>query len=336
MVNRSLAEPDVHRNAFALLTVIMAAYLQGRSACVRLEQLRYLEAILRHGSFRREAGELDLTQAALSQQVRRLEEELNVTLLIRRRTGTVPTEAGTSLAPFVRQVLAAESALQQECAALNGLKIGKVRFGCITSLSQTILPPVVRQYGKDYPDVEFQVWEAGSLAITEQVRVGELDLGVVARLADEPFDDRELIATDLLRPRRFQVCAPLGHPLLDQARVTLADLSTYPLVVLRRSYLLHEVLRLAAPPSGLNVVYYSDNVETVRRLVAEGVGIALLGGLATLDDTAHAAKLGLREVVGPSSRDVITLVRRSVGQPAPAVRELIRYLRDACRRWEAA
>ncbi|WP_431952240.1 LysR family transcriptional regulator [Nocardia lijiangensis] len=93
---------------------------------MRFEQLRYLVAAVQEGSLRRAAASLDLSQPAVSDQIRRLEEELGLVLMTRGSSGVRPTYAAELIMPHVRSVLRAESAIRAEASAISGLTSGHI------------------------------------------------------------------------------------------------------------------------------------------------------------------------------------------------------------------
>jgi LysR family hydrogen peroxide-inducible transcriptional activator len=196
---------------------------------MRSEQLRYLEAAIRHGSLRKAAQEVGVGQPTLSQQIRRLEEDLNVVLLIRRANGVLPSAEARILLPHIRQVLQADRALREEAGLINGLRSGSVRLGAVTTASQILLPRVVPLYRNSFPNVRFSVWESGSQGVRDSVTSGELDLGLVVRTSD-PASDANLTATDLISDQ-IVLCVSRRHPLADKPVVKMEDLAGQSWVV---------------------------------------------------------------------------------------------------------
>lgn len=159
---------------------------------MRFTQLTYLEAALQLGSLRKAAAHLGVAQPSLTQQIQRLEEELNVVLLVRGHNGVTPTDAAVALLPHVRRALQAEESLHQAAGAINGLHIGRLRLGTIPAASKMFVPQVVRKFQLAYPQISFDVTEEGSGQIRESLLAGELDCGVLARWRVESKRDEGL------------------------------------------------------------------------------------------------------------------------------------------------
>ncbi|MGW7757581.1 LysR family transcriptional regulator [Streptomyces violaceusniger] len=296
---------------------------------MRSEQMRYLEAAIRLGSLRKAAVEVGIGQPTLSQQIRRLEEDLNVNLLIRRANGVFPSAEARILLPHMRQVLQADRALREEAGLINGLRSGSVRLGAVTTASQILLPRVVPLYRNSFPHVRFSVWESGSSSVRDRVTSGELDLGLVVGRGD-PASVASLTATDLIADD-IVLCVPRRHPLATKPTVSIQDLEGESWVVPARGYALRELVDSTFMPTAQNIVYETTNPHTSLLMVAARVGIAMLPRHALHDHCAG-------EVATPTTDwDPPQLTVRMIGrrdtQPAPAVRKLIQALREVSSEW---
>ncbi|WP_241962213.1 LysR family transcriptional regulator [Rhodococcus opacus] len=296
---------------------------------MRSEQMRYLEAAIRLGSLRKAAQEVGIGQPTLSQQIRRLEEDLNVVLLIRRANGVLPSAEARILLPHIRQVLQADRALREEAGLINGLRSGSVRLGAVTTASQILLPRVVPLYRNSFPNVRFSVWESGSQGVRDSVTNGELDLGLVVR-ANDPASDASLTATDLISDE-VVLCVSRRHPLAGKSTVGIQDLAGQSWVVSAHGFALRELVDTAFAPPAQDIVYETTNPHTSLLMVAARVGIAMLPR-HTLSD--HCAD----EVVTPATewdppQLTVCMIRRADTQPAPAVRKLIQALREVSADW---
>jgi DNA-binding transcriptional LysR family regulator len=295
--------------------------------------MRYLEAAIRLGSLRKAALEVGIGQPTLSQQIRRLEEDLNVNLLIRRSNGVLPSAEARILLPHIRQVLQADRALQEEAELINGLRSGCVRLGAVTTAGQTLLPEVVPLYRDSFPNVRFSVWEASTAAVRDKVTNGELDLGLVAEPGDHAIDPG-LNSTDLISDE-ILLCVPRGHPLADKEIVTASDLKGQSWVLPARGYAARDLVDSRFAPDDQDVVYETTNPHTTLLMVAARVGIALLSRSALL---SHRAE----DIVTPATdwdppRLTVSMIARTDTQPGPAVRKLIEVLRKvSAERSEAA
>src|SRR5690625_3436688 len=142
---------------------------------VRFKQIRYAEAAIRLGSLRRAAVEQEIAQPSLSQQIKRLEEELDVVLFVRHPTGVQATEAALGLVETFRNALRVEEAMRQSVAAFGEIKKGFVRVGAAPTLSRLIMPQAVAKFQDLHPNVRIEIHEAGSHSLRDSVRNGVLD-----------------------------------------------------------------------------------------------------------------------------------------------------------------
>ncbi len=296
---------------------------------MRSEQLRYLEAAIRHGSLRKAAQEVGVGQPTLSQQIQRLEEDLNVILLIRRANGVLPSAEAQILLPHIRQVLQANRALREEAGLINGLRSGSVRLGAVATASQILLPKVVPLYQNSFPNVRFSVWESGSQAVRDSVISGELDLGLVVG-TDDPASSAGLTSTDLIFDEVL-LCVSRHHPLAEKPTVGIDDLEGQSWVVSAHGYALRELVDRTFSPPAQDIVYETTNPHTSLLMVAAQVGIAML--------PRHALRgYGADEIATPATewdppRLTVCLIRRTDTQPAPAARKLIHALREVSAEW---
>jgi DNA-binding transcriptional LysR family regulator len=296
---------------------------------MRLEQMRYLDAIVRLRSFRKAAEELDLTEPSLSQQIRKLESELGGELVERRRHAVRLTDFGAAIMPHALALLGDEARIRQEADDYHGLRRGHLRFGTVNAGSNTLLPLVLPLFSGRYPGIEVRVTETGTLDIAEHVLAGELDLGLIVRAPNVASLPEGLAAEDLLTSA-LVICVPAGHRLSRRGSVSTAELAREPLIIFRRGYLLHEVLRAVLGDSAGNVVYYTDNTESAKRMVALGVGVTLLPKMSVVDDSyRREGKIVYLRPEADFPAILLSLVSRTDSYLPRAARAFREMLREA-------
>lgn len=246
--------------------------------------MRYLDAVVRHRSFRRAADELELSEPSLSQQIRKLEEELDAKILERQRRAVRLTDFGNTIIQSARAIIAEEERIRQAADAHRGLRSGRLSFGTVNAGSNTLLPEVLPLFSKRYPGIEVRVNETGSLDIARAVLRGELDLGLIVRVPEIGPSEEGLVFDDVLESK-LVVCAPANHRLAQRKRIASTDVLDEALILFRQGYLMHEILRSLLGERAGNVVYYTDNTESAKRMVAAGVGITLLPEFSIVDDS---------------------------------------------------
>ena len=210
---------------------------------MRIEQLEYLVAIARLGSFRRAAEELHISQPALSGSVRSLERELGVDVLERGRHGARMSDPGRDLFPYIRTVLDAVDRLRA-AADEQHRSVRVVRVGTVNAATVPLLTPTIREFRRSHPATQVEVIGAQQAEIHRAVLEGNFDLGLVNYLDG---DDRPPeLETTLLLTGHPVVCLPPDSPLADRDAIRVSDLLAEPLIVMRSGYVMH---RYRAPPA---------------------------------------------------------------------------------------
>lgn len=145
----------------------------------------FIESVER-GSFRAAADHLGYTPSAVSQLVAALEKELGLTLMIRSRQGVIPTSEGERLLPIVRSYLAREKEMYELADELQGMHVGNLTIAAYPSVATTWLPEIVRNFQRDYPDIQFDIMEGIRQEIFHHLDQHEADMGFLAYA--EPMD----------------------------------------------------------------------------------------------------------------------------------------------------
>jgi DNA-binding transcriptional LysR family regulator len=287
---------------------------------MRIDQLRQLMKILEVGTFRRASEELHMSQSALSDSVKNLERELGVPLMERNRSGVRLTAVGLRVLPHIQALMQAELALTEEVHAFKGLTRGILRIGTVNAAINTVLPCVLARFHARYPGIRLQVTETGSLHIVEGIKGVEFDLGLVVHIGDPAGQDRLLEYRDILCGPMV-VCLPSGHRLLDYRMVTAADVANEPLILFRKGYFMHQFVLDILNGHDLNIVYYTDNSESAKRMIASRVGITVLPQFSLGPDLNQSGAIQYRLLAEDHPHPRLALVRLRRGHSSHAVRE---------------
>jgi DNA-binding transcriptional LysR family regulator len=242
---------------------------------VRLTQLIYLDAVIRHGSFHKAAAALHITQPTLSEQIHALEEELDVLLLQRSPTGTIPTAQGQQVHTHVQSILAAVDDIYQETRLDRHME---VRVGIIPTVQQWgCLGELATRMAGIQPHVQLQVNQYGALDITHKIDVGALDVGCVT-WTDALAPRFPHTRVRKLVPGRIVLAVSPQHPLAEKSRVTLREIAAHPLVVFPEGYLMHELVLGHFRREGypFRVLYYSENGATLIQTIRRGDAVGFL------------------------------------------------------------
>jgi len=242
---------------------------------MELRDLRSFVAVAQHRNFSRAAEQLHVSQPALSEQIRKLEDELGAPLFERTSRGAVLTGAGEAFLPQARSVLAQADVAAETVRLVAQGVAGTLTLGFIDSAAVGILPPLIRRFTARYPNVKLRLRELGTRAQLEAVEAGAIDVGIVGGPVWNPaLAGRRIAAESLL------VALPAEHRLAGAQTVRLADLRedgfvTYPAD--RGAGLYEETLRLCheagfAPA----IVQEANEIYTICGMVAAGLGVALV------------------------------------------------------------
>ena len=298
---------------------------------MRFEQLRYLEAALRTGSFRQAAKELGVSQPTITDQVQRLEEDLGVILLTRGAKGVRPTYAAERILPHVVAAVQAERMLREEASAVGGLKLGSVRLGTAPAGSRTILPRVVKSLLSEFPNVRFEVDEGPSKMVGRGVVSGQFDVGLVTRLPGidtVPAEDALLQYIDLI-PGRLVLAVPEGHRLASKDVFEPADLEGEALIFPSESSILRVAFERLLEGFEARIVYTTPNAEASQAMVRAGVGICMANTL--LDSTVSGNGVALVPLPFEwANLHLSAIVRKGEARPS-AVQAFLRLLREAAK-----
>jgi DNA-binding transcriptional LysR family regulator len=288
---------------------------------MRIEQLEYLEAVARLGSFRRVGEEMHISQPSLSETMRNLERELGVVLLERRRSGVRVSESGRELLPHAAAVL--EAVDQLRAAAGEQRRVSRVvRLGTVNAATVPLTAPAIQEFRRTHPTTQVEVAALQQSDIQRTILEGGLDLGLVNML-DGDDTPPELETTELLRGR-VVVCMRTDSPLARSEQVSPAELQSESLIGMRAGYVMHRfihrLLQGQAPPFS----YSTDGAEMGKLLVAEGLGVTVLPEYSVAGDPlVRHGEITFRPIAGDDTEVLLVLQsRRSQAAHRGAVRDL--------------
>ena len=290
---------------------------------MELQQLRGFYEVARRGSFTGAAQKLFLTQPAVSQQIKALEEELGQSLLERGRKGVRLTPAGEALFRRARSVLGELAAARAELEEMGSLVRGRVLLATSDTNCTYVLPPVLRRFRERFPEVEVDIRNKMSPEIGHLVRADEIDFG----LATLPIRGRGLSTEPVFERRDVWICSP-EHPLSRRAAVMPATAGRHPLLALERGSqsrsLLDAVLRGAGTTPA--IVMELGSIEVIKRFVEIGFGVALVPEVSIAAE-AEAGRLAAVAARGVPRRSV-GLVRHRGRPSPPAAAALMGLMRE--------
>jgi DNA-binding transcriptional LysR family regulator len=289
---------------------------------MRSEQLEYVAAITRLGSFRRAAEELHISQPALSTTVRNLERELGVDILERGRSGAQVSDEGRELLPHIIGVIDAVDRLRQ--VADNQHRVSRmVRLGTVNAGTVPLLTSVVAQFRQAHPITQVEVIGAQEVAIDSALREGSFDLGLVTCLAGDDMPP-EFDTTLLLRGRAV-VCLRSDSPLAELEAVSVGELLSEPMILMRTGYLMHRYVHRLLGGQTPAVSYSTDGAEMGKLMVAEGLGATVLPDFSVIGDPlVRRGAITWRPLAGDDTEVQLVIRRRPSDVHPRAARDLHR------------
>lgn len=222
------------------------------------------------GSFTKAAEILGYTQPAMSQTIASLEKELSIKLLYRSRYGIRLTPEGERLLPSIQSAVGQYQSMQNIAGEIRELESGVVRIGTISSISCHWLPQIIKAFWAQYPNVQLLVHQGDYTTIPEWVRTGELDFGFVTPDAVSGTDSR------FLKYGEHRACLPKSHPLARQSRVTLAELTKEPFLLLEEGIYSEPLAAFHSAGLEPNIRMTMHDDYSILSMVEQGLGVTIL------------------------------------------------------------
>ena len=257
--------------------------------------------VLERGTFSDAARAMGYTQSAVSQMVKNLEEELGVTMLVRSRTGVSLTREGELLLPSIRGVANARQLLSEYAANLRGLESGTVRIGTFTTVSSSVLPPVIKRFKEAHPGIRFELHQGLYADVEALVRDGVVDFGFTDLVRCGDLQHEPLLRDSMM------LALPINHPLARASAVRLEALRGEPFIQLDEGPGGASIQRTVAQHPELDVQYRVADDYSVLNMVENGLGVALLPEIV-LHNTNR--RVVARPVDPPLRRSLVVIFRR--------------------------
>jgi LysR family transcriptional regulator, hydrogen peroxide-inducible genes activator len=293
---------------------------------MNLQDLRYLVAVAHHRHFGRAAEACNVSQPTLSSQIRKLENELGVTLLERTNKRVDLTPVGSQILNHAQRALAEAGQMEAVAQAARDPLVGPLKLGVIPTLAPYLMPMILKPLKQAYPSLILELWEDQTRSLIDGLRNHRLDAALLATPPDAPeITELALFEEPLL------AALPLNHRLARAKTVSEEALANELLVLADGHCLASQALaacgaRNGMLKGGMPASMQASTLETLVNLVAAGYGTTLLPALAA--DSFRAREIVLRPLVGKSSR-TIRLVSRPGFPRAQALRALEKVIRKA-------
>jgi len=225
------------------------------------------------GSITQTAQELGYTQSAVSKMIADLENEWQVKLLTRSRSGIELTSEGTALLPSIQAVVKEYRDLGFAVSELHGIRSGLLRIGCFTSLSTSVLPNILKTFHERYPNIRIQLFNGEYTDIANWLRRGTVDCGFLA--LPSPGD----LETHFLLRDSFVAILPEGHPMTNAPCFPVERLSQENYIKLNEAPDYEIDKFIDDLPCKPNVAYEATNDFALLAMVECGLGISIVHDL---------------------------------------------------------
>jgi LysR family hydrogen peroxide-inducible transcriptional activator len=297
---------------------------------MNLQEIRYLVAVAEQRHFGRAAEACNVSQPTLSSQIRKLEDELGVTLLERTNKRVNLTPVGGQILLHAQRILEEAASMQSVARGARDPLVGPLKLGVIPTLAPYLMPMILKPLKQEYPGLTLELWEDQTRSIEDGLRNHRLD---AALLATEP-ESSEI--TDLaLFVEPLLAALPANHPMAAAKRVNEETLRGELLVLADGHCLATQALAACGSRRGtqqnrlhgsMHGSMQASTLETLVNLVAAGYGTTLIPALAV--DSFSRRDVVFRPLAGKSSRTIRLASRPGFPRPQ-ALRALEKVIRRA-------
>jgi LysR family transcriptional activator of glutamate synthase operon len=286
---------------------------------LELRQLQYFVKVARKQHVTKAAEELHVAQSAVSRQIHQLEEELGVKLFAQQGRNLQLTPVGRLFLSRMENVLTDLEKAVLEVHEFMDPEMGEVRLGFPHSLGVNLVPDVVARFRKEHPNVKFRFKQGKYNSLIQDVVKGEVDLALIS-----PFpEDHELVTGEVLLTEELYAILPQSHVLAEHSSIRLEQLKDESFVLFSEGYSLRPIVWDACLKAGFTpkIGFEGEETDTIRGLVAAGMGVSLLPEMALGNVSAfQPAKVRVAE---PYVTRTIGLIRRK-GEKLPLVADVFR------------
>ncbi len=291
---------------------------------MEIRQLRAFVAIAEFGTFTAGAQRVHVTQAAISMQIRQLENELGAKLFIRAPRRVILTEAGEHLLQRARLILREHDAAQDEIAELAGAKKGRLRIGSSSAMVATeTLPKLLRELHKQHSQAEVTVGSGTSEALVQQILAGELDLAFVSL----PVEARGIQTERLAEDQLIAIASP-RHRLAKQRTISPYSLAGEKLILGERGGNTRRLINQFFSQAGvtLNVTMELSRQAAIRRMVEADMGVGIVPFHSAREDV-EKGRLVRWWIEGAQINWELGIARLSGGYESPIMQTFTRLAR---------
>lgn len=296
-----------------------------------LKEIDVFVKVVELGSFVKAARELHLTQSALTQRLKKLEDALGARLIDRTTRTVAPTAIGQNFLPAARRLLAQFEQSVSDIQDVIDIRGGRVTVASLMTVASYLLPRVLRVFGERHPNVRIRVLDESEQNIAEHVRRGEAEIAIDMR-TDQPDDD--LVMTPVMEDR-FVLACRRDHALAGGGPVPWQALVDMPVVMLGQRSGTSRLVYTQLPRSRSTAAwrYEVQHLSTALSFVEAGLGVGVIPGMAM--QALGEGTLVYRPLVEPALSRTIVVVERRAATLSPAAETLKALLVEEFKAWTA-
>lgn len=261
-----------------------------------LRQLQYFIAAAEQGTVSGASQTLSISQSAVTEAIKELEQDLGVALFERHRRGLSITHKGHQFLRHAHRILGSVSDARSSFEEDQDAVSGKLQLGVTSLVAGYVLSDILSRFRRAFPEVNVSAIEDNSEYLEHLLIGGELDVAVMVL---STLRDRVALQTDILEVSPYRLWLPLGHKLASAETINLEDIVGEPLIMLTVDEIEENTAKLlAALGARPQVAFRTRSVEAVRSLVATGAGIALLPDLVYRPWSLEGDRIESRDIAG--------------------------------------
>ena len=294
-----------------------------------LTQLSYIVAVDTHKNFVKAAESVFVSQPTLSMQIKKMENDLGVTIFDRTKQPVMPTEIGEKIIAKAREILKHAEHINELIQDYNGILMGTINIGIIPSLASSFLPKFLPSFAAEFPDLTINIKELYTENILEELKKDKLDFGIVVT----PVKDEKIIE----KPLFYEEIRPYfnkNHFLLQKKKLTVQDLQCEDLWVLSEGNCFRsQVLNLCSQTSdnnktvsSKNIHFDSNTIETLVRFVDKEGGYTFVPEMI-YENFSEKKKKKLKSINGLTPLREVSLVHTRTYAKASAMQAFITHIK---------
>jgi DNA-binding transcriptional LysR family regulator len=291
-----------------------------------LAHLESFVEVARSGNVSRAAQALFLTQPAVTARLKSLESDLGAELFVRSARGMKLTDAGRAFLPYAQRTLGLVSEGRQVIADLREGATGELVIGAAPAVSTYLLPTILKTFRATHPNVRLGVRTGHTEEVLEMVLRQEVNIGIGRPVRHPEVELIPVFEDELL------LVVSRRHPFAARTKVRMDELASDRLILFDRASSYHELTSALFREAGVvpASVLELDNVEAAKKMVQQGLGVALLPRMA-LEAELRSRSLRPVRLIGaqPVRRPIVALRRRDAGEPIGPVAGFLETLRES-------